>query len=203
MLITADQIQQILPRSSNEACRYIDPLNVAMARFGIDTPLRAAAFIAQVGHESEQLRVVVEDLDYSAEALLASWPSRFDAALAERVARNPEAIANIAYASHLGNGPQASGDGWKYRGRGLIQITGLCNYKSIGDALGLDLLTHPELLEQPENAALSAARFWSVNGLNELADLNQLQPITERVNGGLNGESDRLALYRHALAVLA
>ena len=131
---------------------------------------------------------------------MATWPARFDAALAERYARQPERIAAVVYNARMGN--TAPGDGWRYRGRGLIQVTGKANYQNAGAALGLDLVGHPELLEQPERAALSAAWFWSASGLNELADAGLFEMITRKINGGLNGQAERVALRDRAAKVL-
>lgn len=202
MPINAQQLLQILPNAGPVAGVFVSALNDAMARFKIDTRLRVAAFLAQVGHESGQLRTLVENLNYSAEGLIRTWPKRFNLLTATSAARKPEQIANIVYASRLGNGPAVTGDGWKYRGRGLIQVTGWVNYQACGSALSLDLLTKPELLEQPIYAALSAAWFWSSNGLSELADAGRFEAITRKVNGGLNGQADRLAIYERALKVL-
>lgn len=202
MVLNEQQLLQILPNARQAAGFFVPALNAAMAKYQIATPARAAAFIAQVGHESAQLTAVVENLNYSAAALMKTWPSRFSAELAAACARQPEKIANIAYASRMGNGAPGSGDGWKYRGRGLIQVTGKTNYQKCGDALGLDLITNPELLEQPVNAAMSAGWFWSVNGLNALADSGSFTQITQKVNGGQNGADDRLAIYQRALKVL-
>jgi putative chitinase len=203
MTITSQQLQQILPNAGQHAGVFVSALNAAMSKYQITTPARAAAFIAQVGHESAQLTAVVENLNYSAQALQATWPSRFSADVAKACARQPEKIANIAYASRMGNGAPGSGDGWKYRGRGLIQVTGKANYQKCGDALGLDLITSPELLQEPANAAMSAAWFWYANGLNALADSGDLQAITRKINGGLTGYADRAAIYERALKVLA
>ncbi|PYY72184.1 glycoside hydrolase family 19 [Pseudomonas jessenii] len=202
MPITSQQLLQILPSAGPVAGVFVSALNDAMARFKIEGRLRVAAFLAQVGHESGQLRTLVENLNYSAEGLIRTWPKRFNLLTATSVARKPEQIANIVYASRLGNGPAATGDGWRYRGRGLIQVTGWVNYQACGSALSLDLLTKPELLEQPIYAALSAAWFWSSNGLSELADAERFEAITRKVNGGLNGQADRLAIYKRALEVL-
>ncbi|QJC82474.1 glycoside hydrolase family 19 protein [Pseudomonas umsongensis] len=203
MPITQQQLLQILPNAGPVAGVFVSALNGAMARFNIQGRLRVAAFLAQIGHESGQLRTLVENLNYSADALIRTWPKRFNLVTATSVARKPEKIANIVYASRLGNGPAVTGDGWRYRGRGLIQITGWVNYQACGSALSLDLLAKPELLEQPAYAALSAAWFWSSNGLNELADAGQFEAITQRINGGLNGQADRLKLWGKATAVLA
>ena len=201
MPITEQQLLQILPNAGRQAGVFVPALNVAMNKFAIVTRLRIAAFIAQVGHESGQLTRLVENLNYSAEGLMKTWPSRFDLVRATAAARKPEQIANIAYGGRMGN--TAPGDGWKYRGRGLIQATGKTNYVACGDALGVGLINHPELLEQPQYAALSAAWYWSVNGLNTLADAGDLAKITRRINGGLNGQADRQGLYDKALKVLA
>jgi putative chitinase len=203
MQITQQQLLQILPNARPVAGIFLPALNEAMARYKIDTRLRAAAFLAQVGHESSHLTRLVENLNYSAEGLIRTWPKRFNLELATRVARKPEQIANIVYASRMGNGPAVTGDGWKYRGRGLVQVTGWVNYQACGSALGLDLLTKPELLEQPVYAAPSAAWYWSSNGLNELADAGRFEDITRRVNGGLTGQADRLDIYQRALKVIA
>ncbi|WP_110947437.1 glycoside hydrolase family 19 protein, partial [Pseudomonas bohemica] len=141
MSITQAQLITTLPSSAKVAATFVPVLNTAMGNFQIVTPARIAAFIAQVGHESAQLTVLVENLNYSADALRKTWPRRFSESLAAEYARKPEKIANIAYASRMGNGAPASGDGWKYRGRGLIQITGKDNYRKCSDALALDLIT--------------------------------------------------------------
>ncbi|SEC24520.1 putative chitinase [Pseudomonas saponiphila] len=201
MPITQQQLLQILPQARQVAGFFVPALNAAMSRFKIDSPVRMAAFIAQVGHESGQLTRMVENLNYSAQGLLATWPSRFTAQTAAAVARQPEKIANIVYAGRMGN--TLPGDGWKYRGRGLIQLTGANNYRAAGAALGLDLVNHPELVEQQETAALVAGWFWQSNGLNELADAGQFDKITRAINGGLNGQADRLALRDAAVKVLA
>lgn len=214
MPITEQQLVAILPRSRSVAAAFVGPLNAAMQRYAIDqNPKRIAAFIAQCGHESAQLTVLVENLNYSAQALANTWPSRYAVApaasprtpneLATKLARRPEAIANNAYANRNGNGPESSGDGWKYRGRGLLQVTGRANYVAAGAALALDLAQHPELLELPWNACMSAAHFWSVNGLNALADAGNTLAITRKINGGSNGLDERMSLTARGLAVLA
>lgn len=208
MPITEAQLLRILPNARPVAGVFVPALNQAMTRYRIDSPVRAAAFIAQVGHESGHLRRLVENLNYSAQGLAATWPSRYAAGnsptlQAQRLARNPEAIANNCYANRLGNGDEASGDGWRYRGRSLIQITGRANYRAAGAGLGLPLEQQPELLEQPEHAALAAAWWWAEHGLNELADAGRFEQITRRINGGLNGQPDRLELWATATEVLA
>ncbi|MTZ15121.1 glycoside hydrolase family 19 protein [Pseudomonas sp. JL972] len=207
--LTEQQLLRILPNARPVAGVFVSALNPAMIRYRIDSPVRRAAFLAQVGHESGQLRRLVENLNYSAVGLAATWPARFRGAdgqpnvLARRLARRPEAIANHVYADRLGNGPASSGDGWRYRGRGLIQLTGRDNHRACGSAIGADLLTNPELLEQPEWAALSAAWYWASNGLNELADAGRFEAITRRINGGTHGQPQRLALWRAGQEVFA
>jgi len=200
MPITVQQLLQILPNAGQVAGVFVPVLNTAMSRYQIIGTKRIAAFVAQVGHESGHLVRLVENLNYSADALRRTWPSRFNAESASTAARKPEQIANIAYGNRMGN--TATGDGWKYRGRGLIQITGRSNYAECGEALGLDLVNHPELLEKPQHACMSAAWFWASRGLNTLADAGKFDTITSRINGGQNGAADRQALYAKALKVL-
>ena len=222
MPITAQQLLQILPNAGQPAGVFVPVLNTAMVRYQIVGAKRMAAFIAQVGHESGYLARLVENLNYSADGLAKTWPSRYGEpdgkggfvkvqvagkvrnkpnTLALIAARKPEQIANIAYGNRMGN--TAPGDGWKYRGRGLIQITGKNNYRACGEVLGLDLIAQPELLEKPQHACMSAAWFWATNGLNTLADAGKFDAITQRINGGQNGATDRQALYAKALKVLA
>ncbi|MBG8559713.1 glycoside hydrolase family 19 protein [Pseudomonas qingdaonensis] len=164
------------------------------AHRGVPCPSRS-----RTGH----LRSLVENLNYSADALARTWPTRFTALSSAAYARQPEKIANKVYADRMANGPESSGDGWRYRGRGLIQLTGRSNYRAAADELGLPLVDKPKLLEQPEFACQSAAWWWSQNRLNELADAGKFEAITRKINGGLNGQADRVALYERALKVLA
>lgn len=191
------------------AVQWLPHISQAAHRYQIDAnPRRLAAWLATIAHESARLTRVVENLNYSAEGLAATWPARYaditgqPNATAQRIARKPEQIADITYAGKMGNGTAGSGDGWRYRGRGLIQITGRDNYARAEDALGWDLIAHPEHLEQPYEAAISAAWWWDDAGCNQLADTGDMAAITRRVNGGLNGLDDRLRLYSAALAHL-
>ena len=177
MPITAQQLLQILPNAGQVAGVFVPVLNTAMSRYQIVGAKRIAAFIAQIGHESGQLKYVKEI--WGPTAAQARYEGRAD----------------------LGNTVQ--GDGSKYRGRGLIQITGRTNHEACGEALGLDLISHPELLEKPQHACMSAAWFWASRGLNTLADAGKFDTITQRINGGQNGAADRQALYTRALKVLA
>ncbi|HCF3494393.1 TPA: glycoside hydrolase family 19 protein [Pseudomonas aeruginosa] len=209
MLITEQQLLQIFPNAGHRAGFFVPALNVAMERFDITSPVRLAAFLAQVGHESSQLTRLVEILNYSAQGLAATWPSRYRGAdgkpnaLALNLARHPQAIANNTYASRNGNGDEASGDGWRYRGRGLLQITGRANYRAAAGGLDQPLEVEPELLEQPEWAALSAAWWWAAHDLNELADRGEFAAITRLINGGTNGQAERLELWERAKRVLS
>ncbi|WP_433767281.1 glycoside hydrolase family 19 protein [Pseudomonas putida] len=182
MPLTSEQLQQLFPNARTQAGVFVSALNVAMAHRNINSPKRIAAFLAQVGHESGQLRYVCE---------LGSdqYLSKYDTG---------------SLAARLGNTPEPDGDGQRYRGRGLIQITGRTNYRQCSLGLFGDerLLALPELLEQPQWAAESAAWFWEQNGLNELADRDQFNSITRRINGGLSGLQERLQLWARARAVL-
>lgn len=169
--------------------KWYKPITAAMRRFGIDSPLQQAHFLAQIGHESGGFKLLVENLNYGSLALLRTWPTRFDEDIAAQLARKPELIANYVYGGRLGN--VEPGDGWRYRGRGLIQLTGRANYAEAGKAIGMPLVEQPELLEQPEAAALSAAWYWSSRQLGRLADADDLLAVTRKINGGTHGLDDR------------
>jgi len=182
---------------------WTDPLNATFDRFDINTPERQAAFLGQCGHESAGFKTLQENLNYSAEGLQKTWPKRFPAlADAEPYARQPEKIANKVYAGRNGNGDEASGDGWRYRGRGCIQLTGKANYSAAGDALDVDLLADPDIVATSQYAALTAGWFWSIHDLNPLADARDDLAITKKINGGTNGLDDRIARTQKALDVL-
>lgn len=173
-MILLEDLQAICPRTkSGRLSVFVDPLNEGMAEFNINTPEREAAFLAQVAHESGGFVYV------------------------------REIASGAAYEGRADLGNTESGDGERFRGRGLIQITGRANYNDCGTALGLDLLAVPELLETPRNAARSAAWFWNEHGLNELADKGEFKTITRRINGGLNGYGDRLTYWNRAKEQLA
>ena len=177
MPITSQQLLQILPNAGQVAGVFVPVLNTAMSRYQIVGAKRIAAFLAQIGHESGQLKYMKE-----------IWgPTK----------------AQAKYEGRADLGNTVAGDGSKYRGRGLIQITGRANYMACGEALDLDLINHPELLEKPQHACMSAAWFWASRGLNTLADAGKFDTITQRINGGQNGAADRQALYVRALKVLA
>ncbi len=183
--------------------KWLDPIIATCERFDINTPDRIAGFLSQVAHESAGFTALSENLNYSAEALCRVWPSRFNADNCQEYARNPEKIANKAYGSRMGNGDEASGDGWTYRGRGAIQLTGRDNYQRFSDDVGVDVVNNPDLVSQPDMAAMSAGWFWSKNGLNALADAKDIVGMTKRINGGTHGLDDRQARYSVALSALA
>lgn len=176
---------------------------VACTKFKIDTPKQIAAFIAQTAHESGGYTRLTENLNYSAEALMRVWPKRFPTKkIADAFARQPELIANQVYSGRMGNGPVQSGDGWRYIGRGLKQLTGKDNYARCSKALSVNLVEDPELLLKPMIAAQSAAWFWSANNCGPLADAGEFELLTKRINGGLIGLADRKARYDRVMQCL-
>lgn len=202
MSLSALQIAQATGATQAIATQWLHPLETAMAEFGINTPKRQAAFLAQCGHESGGLRTVEENLNYSAEALLRVFPKYFTAEQAASYARKPERIANRVYANRMGNGPEASGDGWKYRGKGPIQLTGKVNHQLCGQDLKLDLIQNPNLLLVTEVGARSACWFWEKNNLNRFADTGDFKGLTRAINGGYIGLEHRMELWAAAKVAL-
>lgn len=210
--ITQQQLRSIMIAADADARagHWVDALNDSMRTCAITGPLRQAAFLAQVMVESSELRHSVEALGYSPQRLCEVWPSHFPTtAVAERYGHNPAALANHVYAGRMGNGDEASGDGWHFRGRGLIQLTGRENYHAFAQATRCDAIANPDLLLEPAGAALSAAWFWQSKGLNDLADrlggdqadLN-FERITRRINGGTLGLNERRAYWERARKAL-
>lgn len=201
--------------------KWLPHVQTALQRFNIDTPKRVAAWLAQTAHESGGYTMLTENLNYRAATLAACWPNRFaemgpdkkpkrnekgaltPTKLAESIAGKPELIANLVYSSRMGNGPAESGEGWKYRGRGLKQLTGKDNYTRCGAALGMDLVGQPDLLLDPEGAALSAAWFWDANKCSAFIDADDFTGLTKRINGGTIGLADREKRYKAVLATVA
>jgi putative chitinase len=172
--------------------KWLEPLLETFEKYEINTSKRQACFIGQVMHESGGFKHLVENLNYSAKGLVSTWPSRFPTLeYAEEFARNPEKIANKVYSGRMGNTEE--GDGAKYIGRGLIQLTGKENYANCGLGLGVDLLGNPDWLSDPKYAALSAGWFWNKKNLNQYADINDIETMTKRINGGTIGLEDRKA----------
>jgi putative chitinase len=171
--------------------------------YNFSTPKRQAAFLAQAAYESQHFQRLVENLNYSVKGLQAVYPRFFpDDTLAQLYAHNPEKIANLVYSNMMGNGGETSGDGWKYKGRGLIQQTGKWMYEKCGAGINQDLVNHPEYLESVEGAVQGSIWFWNFKGLNAYADNDNFIGITRIINPGLLGLQDRENLYQTALEVL-
>ena len=208
MKVTAQQLKIIMPKCNTD--QWLNALNQAMTKFEINTSARIAAFLAQVAHESSETTTLSENLNYSAVRLTQVWPQRFPSVvLAQAYAKNPEKLANFVYAGRGGNGNSASGDGWRYRGRGLFQLTTKDNYRLAGQALSLPLVDKPDLLLLPEVAALTAAQFWQRLGLNVLADHQigdndekDFEKISIKINGGKVGLAERKRYWQLAKKVL-
>ena len=197
--------------------KWLPAIQVVCEHYAIDTPQRIAGFLAQTAHESAGYTALTENLNYSAETMAVVWPNRFaekgtDGKFVKENGKNkpnkfafalhrkPELIANVVYSARMGNGPVESGDGWKYRGRGLKQLTGKDNYTRCGNALNTDLVNDPDLLLEPQYAALSAGWFWTANKCSDFADKGDIEGMTKRINGGLIGLADRKSRYERVLA---
>ena len=201
-ILSQAQLAQLIPGNP-----YVDhwhhALEQALPDYDINTPPRVAAFVAQCAHESGGFKFLKENLNYKAESLSRVWPKYFkDPAVAKQYAHNQEAIANRAYASRMGNGDEASGDGWRFCGRGLIQLTGRSNYQAFADSIETDIDDIPEYLATFEGSCQSAAWFWETNNLNKWADIGDILTLTKKINGGVLGLADRQKHYEHALHVI-
>lgn len=201
-ILTAAKLAKILEISTSAAGAWMPHLDAAMDKYAINSKLRIAAWIAQVGHESGRLKLKEEGLNYSAEGLTKTFGKYFNSKTAADYARQPAKIANRVYGNRMGNGNEASGDGYKFRGRGLIQVTGKENYTACSKGIVINLIDNPDALLTDANAAMSAGWFWSSKGLNNYADRKEFDTTTRRINGGLNGKADRDAIYQRALKVL-
>jgi putative chitinase len=178
---------------------WVEPLEEVFRRYEINTPARQAAFIGQCAHESGNFTRLEEGLNYSAEGLMKTWPSRFPTLeIAKQYARNPEKIANKVYGGRMGNGTEETGDGWLYHGRGLIQLTGKDNYMLASDSLREDFIHSPDLILAPRWAAMTAGWYWNKRNLNKEADAKDYVGMTKKVNGGTIGLDDRIAHIQHA-----
>jgi len=204
--------------SKELAERWLPHVQAAFERFNINTERQVAAWIAQCAHESAGFKMLTENLNYSADTMAVVWPSRFAVLgpdkkpvkvkgknqpnkFALALHRQPEMIANTVYANRMANGNIESGEGWKYRGRGLKQLTGKDNYTRCGQGLGMDLVGNPDLLLTPEGASMSAAWFWSTNKCGPIADSGDFVALTKKINGGTIGLEDRQKRYKAVLAV--
>lgn len=198
----AGLVPALLAVGFGDAAGWARRLAQPMRRRAIWPGRRRAAFLATIAHESNGGRALEEALGYSAHRIVAVWPRRFRTLeAAEPFARRPEALANEVYAGRIGNGPPESGDGWRFRGRGLIGLTGRSNYGAAADALGLPLVTRPDLAADAAVAARVAAWWWTAHGCNELADAGDVPAWRRRVNGGLTGLDDVRRRYEDALRV--
>lgn len=197
-MLNSDQLTRL-----HIGTQWVEPLNETFEKFGISTPKQQAAFIGQCSHECGNFTKLEEGLSYAADRLMKIWPRRFpNMEIAQRYARNPKALANNVYANRMGNRDEASGDGYRFRGRGCIQTTGHSAYFHAGQALGVDFVMQPDLVAMPKYAALTAGFFWDTHKLNAFADSQDYVTMTKRINGGTIGLDDRKAHIAHALTVL-
>ena len=200
--LTLDQLKQIIPKNKYQQ-HWFDILSQLLPDYEINTPQRIASFLAQCAHESGEFVFIKENLNYKAATLLKVFPKYFpDLALASQYAGKAERIANKVYANRMGNGPEESGDGYRYCGRGLIQVTGHDNYMWFANSLGITPEEASEYMETFEGAAQSACWFWETANLNTLADRGDIKAMTKTINGGYIGLEDRISHYEHALHVL-
>ena len=221
--LTIEQLVQSTGCTEKVAEVWLPYFNSIPSNFGIDTPLRMASFLAQIGHESGGLSVLQENLNYSAEGLANVSPKRYAKKLqnglyaknsvgrylpnllAEKLATGPlkaSRIANNFYADRMGNGSEASREGWKYSGKGLIQLTGKSNYAELTLNTGIDFVSNPDLLKEPAYALISACFFWKNNNLNMFADKKDILSLSKAINGGIIGLAHRKALYEKACKTL-
>jgi putative chitinase len=201
---TEDAVHHLIPKVKNFDEWYSNLTNI-LPEYDIDTPHRVAAFMAQCGHESGGFTLMQENLNYSAKGLVGTFKKYFPTeAQAKPYERKPQMIANRVYANRMGNGDEASGEGWYFRGRGIVQITGKNNYTKCSQSLFESnvLVENPDLLLETEYAIHSACWFWSAARLNELADIGDMKTMTKRINGGYIGLEDRINHYNHAIEIL-
>lgn len=200
--LTLDQLKQIIPKNKYQQ-HWFDVLSQLLPDYEINTPQRIASFLAQCAHESGEFVFIKENLNYKTATLLKVFPKYFpDLALASQYAGKAERIANKVYANRMGNGDEASGDGYRYCGRGLIQVTGHDNYMWFADSIQVTPEEASEYMETFEGAAQSACWFWETANLNTLADRGDIKAMTKTINGGYIGLEDRISHYEHALHVL-
>lgn len=188
---------------------WVDALNETFDRFQIDTPIRQASFIGQCSHESANFRVLEENLNYRAATLLKLFPRTprrawgFTPEEAASYERQPKKIANRIYGNRMNNRDEASGDGYRFRGRGILQLTGSANYHHAGKALGVDFIMEPDLVATPKYAAMTAGWFWNTQRINQFADVQDWVGMTKRINGGTIGLDDRIKHIMQALQILS
>ena len=198
-MVRADQLQKM-----GIGAQWVDPLNETFARFNINSAVEQAAFIGQCGHECNNFKTLEENLNYRAATLMKLWPKRFPTQeIANEFAGNPRRIANKVYAGRMGNRDESSGDGYRFRGRGCIQLTGADNYHHAGQALGVDFWAEPDLVSTPKYAALTAGWFWDTHKCNAAAQAQDWTRLTKIINGGTFGLEERVALTNHDIAILS
>jgi putative chitinase len=195
-MVTAEQLKIL---KINPA--LVDVFNETFDRWGIKTPRQQAAFIGQCGHECGNFTKLEEGLSYAADRLMKIWPKRFPTMeIAQKYARNPKALANYVYANRMGNRDEASGDGYRFRGSGWLQLTGHDNFYHAGKACGFDYVMNPDLVRTPQHAAMTAGWFWSTHDCNRLAEVGDNLALTKKINGGTIGLNDRIHHTNLALA---
>jgi putative chitinase len=198
-MVSSEQLKQL-----HIGPQWVDALNATFERFNILTPIQKASFIGQCGHECGQFKVLEENLNYRAETLMKLWSKRFPTLeIANQYAKNPKKIANMVYSNRMGNRDEASGDGYRFRGRGCIQLTGHANYFHAGQACGQDFVMEPDLVATPQYAAMTAGWFWDLHRLNQYADSQNYVLMTKKINGGTIGLNDRIKHIEMAIAVLS
>jgi putative chitinase len=198
-MITAEQLTKLHINPE-----LAGPLNETFAKFNISTVRQQAAFLGQCGHECGNFKVFEENLNYRAETLMKLWPKRFPTLeFAKQYEKNPKKIANSVYASRMGNRDEASGDGYRFRGRGAIQLTGHSGYYHAGQACGVDFVMEPDLVATPKYALMTAGWFWSTHGCNPLAENADWVGLTKKINGGTIGLDDRVKHTQQAISVLS
>ena len=198
---TKEQLKEMIPRNSYVS-QWYEAISSILPEYEINTPQRVAAFLAQCAHESGGFVFLKENLNYKAASLRKVFPKYFpDDATAAAYANKPERIANRVYANRMGNGPEDSGDGWRYCGRGLIQLTGKDNYTFFAASIDVPVEEASEYLQTFEGAVQSACFFWEQNNLNKWADAGDILTLTKRINGGTIGLEDRIKHYEHALHI--
>jgi len=202
-VITINLLQDLCPTTSYQTLtKYVEPLSDGMNKYKITTPVRVAHFLSQCAHESGNFEFTIENLNYSQAGLLSTFPKYFTQAQAQEYARKPDKIGNRVYANRMGNGTESSGDGYKYRGRGLIQLTGKNNYTKLSESIGKSIDDTILYLNSPIGATVAALWFWDVNKLVTLSDTATVDAITRKVNGGLHGYTDRLDKYKRILSYI-
>ena len=204
-VFTENHARELIPRALGGPDDWYESMVEALPQYGITSIPRVAAFIAQCAHESGGFSTLEENLNYKAATLTKIWPQRYPADVAKQYAGKPELIANKSYGGRMGNGPESSGDGWKFRGRGLLQLTGKDNYRNCSKFMFQDetLLDNPDILLDAYYAIHSACWFWHKNSLNQYADSGDFVTMTKKINGGTIGLEDRKKHFAHAVEVLS